>query len=460
MRGLVAFLLGSKYSILHLYFFKKWLKKSAVETRNLMEQSRLLKFVYVTFLLSVSITGLSGQVLENDSVVSPAGAPSVYIDCRRCDFDYIRTELTFVNYVRDRELADIHVFVTDENTVGGSREYQFSFIGRRAFKGTEYTLKYYIDHNATSEERRIQLTEFMKLGLTSFLLQTPLATQFKVQYNGNGSELQLAEKKDPWDFWIFQIYLGSVEMELESNQSEFDSRWGFYADRVTEDWKFRIRPYFNYGRVKIETAERDEPVISSQHRHGLDSYAIKSISRHWSTGLFGTYLTYSGRNIRHEFILSPGIEYSIFPYEIATRRSITFTYQIGYGYYDYYKETIFGKTQENLFNHEFEGVVNIQQPWGSVEMGLEVSQYLHDAKRRRIEFFGQTSVRLFEGFSLNFQAQYDVVRDQLSLPKGEATLEEILLRQRELATDYNFSTSVAITYTFGSKFTNIVNTRF
>jgi hypothetical protein len=81
-------------------------------------------------------------------------------------------------------------------------------------------------------------------------------------------------------------------------------------------------------------------------------------------------------------------------------------------------------------------------------------------KRRRVEFFGHTSVRLFEGFSLQFLAVYDVVRDQLSLPKGEATLEEILLRQRELATDYNFSTSIAITYTFGSKFTNIVNTRF
>jgi hypothetical protein len=46
------------------------------------------------------------------------------------------------------------------------------------------------------------------------------------------------------------------------------------------------------------------------------------------------------------------------------------------------------------------------------------------------------------------------------LPKGEASLEEVLLRQRELATDYSFSGSVAITYTFGSKFANIVNTRF
>ena len=113
-----------------------------------------------------------------------------------------------------------------------------------------------------------------------------------------------------------------------------------------------------------------------------------------------------------------------------------------------------------MLNHQFDGNVNIQQPWGSIEVGLEGHQYLNDLKRYRIEFFGQTSVRIFEGFSLNFQARYNVVRNQLSLPKGEASLEEVLLRQRELATDYYFSTSIALTYTFGSKFTNIVNTRF
>jgi hypothetical protein len=404
-------------------------------------------------------TNLFGQVAGNDSVPLAVNAPYVYIDCQ-CDFDHIRTEITFVNYVRDPQLADIHVFVTDERTAGGGREYQFSFIGRRMFAGTQYTLRHYIDHNATSEESRNQLTDFLKLGLAGFVLQTPMATRFKVHYEDNGEDRNLQDNHDPWDHWVFQAYFGSIELDLESNKSEFDSRWGFFADRVTENWKFRIRPYFNLDRVKIETADRDEPVISKQHRHGLDTYAIKSISDHWSTGIFGTYYTNSGRNIKHQIIGSPGIEYSIFPYQISTRKSIKFTYMVGYGYHEYYEETIYEKTKENLFNHQFEGIVNIQQPWGSIEMGLEGSQYLHDMKRRRVEFFGQTSVRLFEGFSLRFQAVYDVVRDQLSLPKGEATLEEILLRQRELATDYNFSTSIAISYTFGSKFTNIVNTRF
>jgi hypothetical protein len=298
------------------------------------------------------------------------------------------------------------------------------------------------------------------MGIVSFILKTPLGTYFNIEYEGTGAEQSLQEVTDPWNHWVFEAYFGQMSFDLESNQSELNSRWGFFADRVTEEWKLRIRPYFNYGRIKIQTTENDEPAISDQRRHGLDSYAIRSLNDHWSAGVFGTYLTFNSRNIRHEFLLSPGIEYSIFPYEVAIRRSITFSYQGGYSYLDYFEETIYNKTKENLFNHKIKGVVNIQQPWGSIETGLEGSHYLHDFTRRRIEFYGQTSVRLFEGFSLTFQAEYDIVQDQLSLPKGEVSLEEVLLKQRELATDFSFSTSIAITYTFGSQYANIVNTRF
>jgi hypothetical protein len=34
-------------------------------------------------------------------------APRVYIDCSSCDIDFIRTEITFVNYVRDRKEASM-----------------------------------------------------------------------------------------------------------------------------------------------------------------------------------------------------------------------------------------------------------------------------------------------------------------------------------------------------------------
>jgi hypothetical protein len=55
---------------------------------------------------------------------------------------------------------------------------------------------------------------------------------------------------------------------------------------------------------------------------------------------------------------------------------------------------------------------------------------------------------------------YDFIHDQLSLRKEGATEEERLLRLREMATGYSYWTSLSLTYTFGSIFSNIVNPIF
>ncbi len=444
--------------LLNHLFFKRITNKISALLTILFLSGFHHGFAYINDQDTIRVNGIKESIVKPQPAVS-FHAPSIYLDCRRCDYDFIRTELNFVNYVRDPELADIHIFVTDEQTGGGGYEFQFSFIGRRQFKGTSYSLKHYLHRDATLAERRNALQRFLKMGVASFMLQTPLGTNFMIEYLPD-DEAKLKPVEDPWNYWVFQGYLGSVRFHLESNQSNFDSRWGFYSDRVTEKWKFRIRPYFNYGRVRIQTSEADKPVIREQRRHGLDTYAIKSVSEHWSAGLFFTYFTNNGSNIRHRIFTSPGIEYSILPYSLATRQAITFTYQFGWLYYEYFEETIYDRISEKLFNHQFRGVINVQQPWGSIETGLVASQFLHNPDYFRVEFFGQTSLRLFEGFSLSFQIEYDVIRDQLSLPKGKASLEDVLLKRRELATDFSFVSSIAISYTFGSRFANVVNTRF
>jgi len=52
------------------------------------------------------------------------------------------------------------------------------------------------------------------------------------------------------------------------------------------------------------------------------------------------------------------------------------------------------------------------------------------------------------------------VKDQINLRVGEATDEEILLRQRELGTDFRYGFSFGLTYRFGSIYNNAVNPRF
>ncbi len=53
----------------------------------------------------------------------------------------MRTEVTFINYVRDRTDADVHVLVTTQETGGGGIEYTAKFIGLGRFAGVDQTLK-------------------------------------------------------------------------------------------------------------------------------------------------------------------------------------------------------------------------------------------------------------------------------------------------------------------------------
>ncbi len=45
----------------------------------------------------------------------------VFLDCGACDFNYLRQEIQFVDYVRDRTDADVHVLATTQRTGGRGR---------------------------------------------------------------------------------------------------------------------------------------------------------------------------------------------------------------------------------------------------------------------------------------------------------------------------------------------------
>ena len=63
------------------------------------------------------------------------------------------------------------------------------------------------------------------------------------------------------------------------------------------------------------------------------------------------------------------------------------------------------------------------------------------------------------GLSLNVGGTYQSVRDQLSLSAAGATRDEILLQQKQIATDYNFFMNFGLSYQFGSAINNVVNPR-
>ncbi|MEM7514258.1 MAG: hypothetical protein AAF388_25255, partial [Bacteroidota bacterium] len=111
------------------------------------------------------------------------------------------------------------------------------------------------------------------------------------------------------------------------------------------------------------------------------------------------------------------------------------------------------------WSHALELAVRIRQPWGSVFAGLEGRNFFQDFSKNRVEFNSNLNLRVYKGLAVNLAASMDLIRDQLALPKGDASLEDVLLSQRQLATDYEAYMAIGVSYTFGSSMNNVVNTR-
>ena len=69
-------------------------------------------------------------------------------------------------------------------------------------------------------------------------------------------------------------------------------------------------------------------------------------------------------------------------------------------------------------------------------------------------------MRLVGGLSVNFFGHIARVRDQVFLPRRDASEEEVLLRKRDLQTSFDYQVNVNLRFTFGSIFNNIVKPRF
>jgi hypothetical protein len=88
------------------------------------------------------------------------------------------------------------------------------------------------------------------------------------------------------------------------------------------------------------------------------------------------------------------------------------------------------------------------------------SHYFHDFSKSGLSVSGNLSLRVVQRLSWDLHADASRTRNQLSLPKREATTDEILLRQRQLATSYNYGLWIGLSYTFGSIYSSFVNPRF
>jgi len=382
----------------------------------------------------------------------------VFLDCWRCDMDHFRREVPFVSYVRDRMDAQVHVLVTSQATGAGGMEYTFNFIGLGEYEGQNDTLTVTSRPDDTDSETRADLVRVFKLGLVPFLARTAIGQRIDVAYmEPRTGAPSVVGPEDPWDLWVFSIRVGG-EMEGASRESSGSFDGSLSASRTTEALKMEFRAFGDWSRDRFEYEEGESETFNSRN-YEIQGLTVWSLSPHWSWGVTGSASGSTRYNQSLAIRGGPAVEYNYFPYSESTRRAVTFLYKMEAVSFDYEEITLFQKTSETRLTHSLEVGSAFNQPWGEFDLSFQASNYLDNFDQHRIEFRSSVEIRLFRGLSLDIRGSAARVKDQIYQPLEDIPIEDILLRRRELGTDYEYSIDVGFNFTFGSMFNNVVNPR-
>ncbi len=417
------------------------------------------RLAHTAGLLLLSLLGPTGA-----ASAQAAGAGSaplrLFLDCQfHCQDDFIRTEIPWVNYVRDRGDADVHLLATRQGAAAG-QSVTLRFIGVGAFVGQDHELQFTARSTDSEDQQREQFVEVLRLGLVRYVADTPVRDRLRLVYlppTEAGAGLA-APLHDPWNNWVFQVGgNGSFEGESQSSSSEF--RGFLSAERITDAWKLDLYASGTTERNRFTLSDGSE--ITRTAREGYVNVLVgKSLGDRTSFGLTTNVQNSTRNNLDLVLRTSAVVELSLYPYRESTRRLITFAYGVGLYAANYDEETIFSRTRETRPRHFAVMSLDLIQPWGQAEFELEAQSYLDDFSQNRVGVSGEFETRITRGLSFDVRARYSRVRDQLSLARGDASDDEILLELRQLATDFTFDVRFGLSYTFGSIFSSVVNPRF
>ncbi len=389
----------------------------------------------------------------------PGAAIRVFLDCTDdCFQDFIRDEIDFVEYVRDRREADVHVIVTSSTTGSSGRERALSFIGLGRFAGIEHQLKATTEAGDSEDQQRRMLASAVTIGLLNYQAAGGVGRDLSVDVRLAGTRSSATPTSDPWNNWVMSIR-GSVSVQGEETSREMQLSGELGADRITAAWKITLGAQFDHSREDFDLDE-DDPIRATRDEREFDWLVARSLDDHWSVGAMGSLESSTFENLDGQVYGAPAIEFNVFPYSEYTRRQLRMNYSIGPYYARYNEVTLYGKLHDTLGRHEASVTLDQREPWGSLEVRFEASSYLPGLDRHRLELEGDVSLRLARGLSFNVEGSASRLRDQLSLPRRDATSDEVLLRLRRLQSGYEYELQIGLTYTFGSIFNTIVNPRF
>ncbi|HWP03351.1 MAG TPA: hypothetical protein VNL96_07840 [Gemmatimonadaceae bacterium] len=392
---------------------------------------------------------------------SSGNLPRVFLDCQAtgCDADFLRTELRWLNFIRERTLADVYIMVTERTTAGGGREFTATFVGQGPNMRTD-TAVVFARQGSTQDELRRVLARTIAQGMLPFVRGTPLSERLNVTFSAppGGEPSPTRGARDRWNLWVYRIGFSAFGNGDRNYKQTYLSA-SLRASRTTDSWKLLASVNGSYAENRY-LLSAGQALNTYQHSYGFEVLAVSSAGPHWSRGIQLTGSAATTANLDFALRVGPAVEYDVVPYSESTRHQIVLRYGPGFRFYNYRDSTIFNELAESRTDHRLTVATDIRRPWGNLGGSLVFSQYLHDLSKRSVTLNLGARWRIVSGLEFNVDGYYSRIADQLALPRGAATDEEILLRLKRLQTSYSYFISAGLSYTFGSVFQNVVNPRF
>lgn len=403
------------------------------------------------------LLGLIGTALLSQP--APAGRLRLYLELKQAwaDEAYLREELPWVDWVRDPAGAQVQLILVVEAAGGGGSTYTIRLVGLGEFSGIDDRFTYSVAPASTPVAVRQGLAIRLALGLARYAARLRQADSLELKVKEGAVAEPTAAKTDPWNGWVHRVqangYFSGESQTAASSTSVFVG-----SAKVTAEDFYRVSLMGNWNQSRFEL--EDSVLRTRTESYSAAAALARGLSDRWTWGLMGGVVRSPLSNLASRIRIGPALEYNLWKYSESSQRQLTFLYRPGLRRTVYMEETLYGKTQEADADNSLTIALDLNQPWGTVSASLFGSAFLGDWTKNSLGVYGSMDLRVAKGLSLNLYASYSRVRDQVALPRSGASDEDVLLRRRELATDYRFYGSVGVSYTFGSIFNSAVNSRF
>ncbi|EDP72677.1 hypothetical protein FBALC1_16287 [Flavobacteriales bacterium ALC-1] len=296
----------------------------------------------------------------------------IFLDCNVCDHTYLKQNLGNVQFVRDQDLSDVHLFFVTQRNGSGGRSYEVDFIGKGEFETINYKLSFSTDANMTRDDERKRILENLKLGLVRFWIAKGTTTEVTINVPTPENEEEKVEEKDPWNYWVFRVGANGFFDGQESNNSS-NLNFNVSARRVTDKNKFSFRVNFNENKSTFTFDGND--IIAINNSKSIRVSDVISINDHWSYGIFGNIGTSTYSNYNLFWRLRPAIEYNFFKYSESAKKQLILSYRNGLYFNDYIERSVFAEEKELLLQHSLLLGGSVRQEWGNINGEASFNQF-------------------------------------------------------------------------------------